>query len=114
MSRVKRGKTHLKKRKKLLKKAKGYKWGRKKLPKLAKVAVLKAGKYAYESRRKKKTLKRQEWQQVINAAVREHGLTYSKFINALKKNKIEINRKILAQLAEEYPKIFQQIVEKVK
>lgn len=114
MPRVKRGTSHVKRRRKLLKQAKGFKWGRKKLLKLAKTAVVKAGKYAYEGRRKKKTIKRQEWQQVINAAVREHGLSYSKFIAALKKNKIEMDRKILAQIAEEYPKLFKQIVDKVK
>jgi len=114
MARVKRGVSHIKKRRKLLKKAKGYKWGRKKLPKLAKVAVTKAGKYQYISRRKKKTEFRQGWQAVINAAVRERGTTYSVFMNGLKKNKIEINRKILAEIAEEHPKVFDRIVDRVK
>ncbi len=114
MARVKRGPSHIKKRTKLLKQAKGYKWGRKKLPKLAKVAVTKAGKYQYESRRKKKIEFRQSWQTVINAAVRQRGTTYSVFMDGLKKNKIEINRKILAEIAEEHPKVFDKIVEKVK
>ena len=114
MARVKRGVTHTKKRKKLLKQAKGYKWGRKKLPKLAKVAITKAGKYQYISRRKKKTEFRQGWQTIINSAVRERGTTYSVFMNGLKKNKIDINRKILSEIAKDYPKIFDKIVEKIK
>lgn len=114
MPRVKRGTTHIKKRRKLLRSAKGYKWGRKNLIKLAKVAVVKAGKYQYESRRKKKSIIRREWQGVINAAVREQGMTYSKFIDRLKKNNIELDRKILSKIALEHPKVFEKIVEKVK
>lgn len=114
MSRVKRGKSHIKKRRKLLKQAKGYKWGRKKLPKLAKTAVTKAGVYAYRDRRTKKRAKRREWQVIINAATRIHGLTYSQFMNKLKTHKIEIDRKILAEIARDYPKTFGQIVEKIK
>ena len=114
MPRVKRGTTHVKRRKKLLKQVKGYKWGRKKLIKVAKVAALKAGRHAYRDRKRKKREKRSEWQVVINAAVREHGLSYSKFIGKLKSQKIEINRKILAKLAEDYPKAFAQIIEKIQ
>ena len=114
MPRVKRGTQHVRKRNKLLKQAKGYKWGRKNLIKLAKVAVTKAGKYQYESRKKKKTIFRQEWQGVINAAVREQGMTYSKFMDRLKKNNIELDRKILAKIALEKPTIFSKIIEKVK
>lgn len=114
MPRVKRGKTHLKKRKKLLKKVKGYKWGRKKLPKLAKPAVLKAGTYAYRDRKVKKRTMRRLWQIQLNAAVREHGLSYSQFIAALKKKKVEIDRKILADLAKNNPEVFKTIVDLVK
>jgi large subunit ribosomal protein L20 len=114
MSRVKRGKTHIKKRRKLLKKAKGYKWGRKKSIKLAKTAVTKAGVHAYRDRRRKKRTNRQLWQVKINAACRQHGLSYSKFIAGLKKAKIEIDRKILADLAENEPKIFEKIIEEIK
>jgi len=114
MPRVKRGKIHLKRRKRLLKQTKGYRWGRKKLLKLAKVAVLKAGVYAYRDRRVKKRSFRRLWQIQINAACREHGLSYSKFINALKKAQIKLDRKILADLARNNNWVFSQIVEKVK
>lgn len=112
--RVKRGKTHLARRKRLLKRTKGYKWGRKKIPKLAKVAALKAGAHAYSDRRKKKRNSRRLWNIKINAAAREHGLSYSKFIYGLKKSKIELDRKILAGLAEHEPKIFAEIVKVIK
>ena len=114
MPRVKRGKTHLKKRKKLLKKTKGYKWGRKNKIKLAKTAVLKAGAYAFRDRRAQKRSARALWQIRINAACRENGTTYSKFINDLKIKKIELDRKALADLAANNPKIFAKIVEEVK
>ena len=114
MPRVKRGKSHLKKRRKLQKQAKGYMWGRKSKIKLAKTAVTKAGVYAYRDRRNKKRLARRNWQVNINAAVRKHGLSYSKFIDGLKKKKIDIDRKILAQLAEEQPKVFAAVVKQVK
>jgi len=99
MPRVKRGTNHIKKRKKLLKAVKGYKWGRKNLLKLAKTAHVKAGAHAYKDRRRKKREMRSLWQIKINAFVREHGLSYSVFMNMLKENKIELDRKILADLA---------------
>ncbi len=114
MPRVKRGTLHLKKRRKLLKAVKGYKWGRKKTIKLARPAMLKAGVYAYRDRRTKKRVRRSLWQMKINAAVRAYELSYSKFINALKEAHVELDRKILANLAEKHPEIFQKIVEKVK
>jgi len=114
MPRVKRGKNHLKKRRKLLKAVKGYRGGRKSKIKLARTAVKKAGVYAYRDRRNKKRTMRRLWQIKINAACRENELTYSKFIGGLKKNKIEIDRKILAQLAEHYSEIFVKIVEMVR
>lgn len=114
MPRVKRGKTHLKKRKRLLKRVKGYKWGRKNLPKLAKVAVAKAGVHAFRDRRAKKRVFRRLWQIKINAASREAGLSYSKFIDFLKKAGVDLDRKILARLAEHQPEIFAKIVEDVK
>jgi len=113
MPRVKRGTSHVKRRKKLLQQVKGYKWGRKKLIRLAKTAQTKAGAHAFRDRRKKKRVNRGLWQIKINAFVREKGLSYSKFINALKVNKIEIDRKILADLAVNNKKILSQIVEKV-
>ncbi len=114
MSRVKRGTTHVKKRRRLLSKVKGYKWGRKKLIKQAKEAVVKAGVHAYTDRKKKKRVNRNLWQIKISAFVKEHGLSYSKFINLLKINKIELDRKILSDLAVNNKKILLQIVNKVK
>lgn len=114
MPRVKRGTTHVKKRRKLLKKTKGYKWGRKKLVKQAKTAVLKAGVHAYTDRRRKKRTSRALWQIKISAFVKEHDLSYSKFINLLKKAQIEIDRKVLAELAEQYPKVLEAIIKQVK
>ena len=113
MPRVKRGTSHVKKRRTLLKQAKGFRWGRKNLIKQAKTAVIKAGAYAYRDRRTKKRTARALWNIKINAGVREHGLSYSVFINALKKKKIELDRKILADLAENEPKVFKNIVESV-
>ncbi len=114
MPRVKRGTIHTKKRRKLLAKAKGYKWGRKNLIKQAKEAVTKAGVHAYIDRRRKKRDFRRLWQIKINAFVREHGLSYSKFMDLLKKNKIGIDRKILADLAVNNKKVLLNIVNKVK
>ena len=114
MPRVKRGTTHVKRRRKLLKKVKGYKWGRKKLIKQAKEATVKAGAHAFVDRRKKKRTARALWHIKINAFVREHGLSYSKFINLLKKNKIEIDRKILADLAQNNKKVLAKIIKEIK
>jgi len=114
MVRVKRGKIARKRRKRLLKLAKGFKWSRKTKYRLAKEALLHAFSHAYRSRKEKKRLFRKQWQTQINAACRARGITYSKFIHALKEKKIELNRKILAQLANEKPEIFKKIVEKVK
>ena len=114
MVRVKRGKTSRKRRKYLLKHAKGFRWGRKSKYKLAKDALHHAWRYAYRDRRTKKREKRQLWQAQINAACRQEGLSYSKFIAGLKKNKIELDRKILSGLAQNHPEIFKKIVEKVK
>ena len=114
MSRVKRGTTHVKKRRKLLKKVKGYKWGRKKLIRLAKTATTKAGAHAYIDRKKKKRTNRGLWQIKINAFVREHGLSYSVFINKLKNSKIELDRKVLADLAVNNKKVLAKIIEEIK
>jgi len=114
MPRVKRGKTHVARRKRLLSKTKGFKWTRKSSVRHAKTAALKAGVHAYMDRKKKKRVNRTLWNIQVNAAVREHGMTYSKFIAALKKNKIDLDRKVLAELAATQPKAFAKIVEKVK
>lgn len=112
--RVKRGTSHIKHRKNLLERAKGFRWKRKSSVKLAKVAVRKAGRYAYIHRRLKKRDNRRLWQIKINAAARQNDLNYSKLMGGLKKAKIEIDRKILAQLAEFHPEIFKQLVSRAK
>jgi len=114
MVRVKRGKIAHKRRRHLLKYVKGFRWGRKKKIKRAKEALLHAWEYAYRDRRAKKREFRALWQIQINAACRQLGLSYSKFIAGLKKNKIELNRKILANLAQNHPQIFEKIVEKAR
>ncbi|MEK7653297.1 MAG: 50S ribosomal protein L20 [Patescibacteria group bacterium] len=113
MPRVKRGVIHSKNRRNILKQAKGYRWGRKNLIKLAKTATTKAGVYAYRDRKTKKRVRRALWQIQLNAAVREHGLSYSKFIGGLKKAGIELDRKVLSELAKTQPTVFAKIVEKV-
>jgi large subunit ribosomal protein L20 len=114
MPRIKRGTTHVKKRKKLLAKTKGYKWGRKKLIKQAKESVIKAGAHAYIDRKKKKRDRRSLWQIKIGAFTREYGLSYSKFINLLKVNKIELDRKILADLAVNNKKVLAGIIKNIQ
>ncbi|RJO59024.1 50S ribosomal protein L20 [Candidatus Parcubacteria bacterium] len=112
--RVKRGTSHIKHRKNLLQRAKGFRWKRKSSVKLAKVAVRKAGRYAYIHRRLKKRENRRLWQIKINAAARANDLNYSKLISNLKKAKIDLDRKILAQLAEFHPEAFQKILNQAK
>ena len=114
MTRVKRGTTAHKRRKNVLKHTKGFRWGRKSKYKAAKEALLHAWSYAYRDRKTKKREFRKLWQIRINSACRKQGLTYSKFINLLKEKKIEINRKLLAELIEDNPQIFEKIVEEVK
>lgn len=114
MTRVKGGKMHSKRRRNILKLTKGYKWGRKNKIKLAKIAAKKAGQYAYKDRKVKKRTNRGLWLIRINAAVREYGLSYSKFMDKLKKNKIDLNRKVLSEIAHKYPQIFKKIVKNVK
>ncbi len=111
MPRVKRGTSHVKRRRKILKAVKGYRHGRKKLIKLAKVAILKAGAYAYRDRRVKKRTARALWQIKLNAATRAFGLSYSKFIHLLKINNIELDRKVLADLAENNTAVFAKLIE---
>ena len=114
MVRVKRGKTAHKRRKHLLKYAKGFKWGRKSKYKAAKEALMHAWSYAYRDRRTKKRDFRRLWQIQISAACRQAGISYSKFIHGLKQKNIELDRKILSELAKNHSKIFEKIVEKVK
>ena len=101
-------------RKKVLKQAKGYFGRRKNVWTIAKNAVEKGLQYAYRDRRTKKRNFRALWIMRINAAARLHGMTYSQLINTLKSNNIEINRKVLADLAVNNPDGFKAIVEKVK
>lgn len=110
MARVKRGTHHVKRRRNLLAKTKGMMWGRKSKIKLAKVASLKAGAYAYRDRRNKKRTFRRLWQVRINAAIRPLGMSYSKLIHALKEKNVSLDRKILATLAKDHPSIFEKIV----
>ena len=114
MARVKRGVTSRAKHKKVLKSVKGQ-WGRRKNTiRVARQAMEKAMQYAYRDRRNKKRDFRGLWIQRINAGVREHGLTYAKFIDGLKKANIEINRKVLSEIAFHEPTAFKTIVEKAK
>ncbi len=114
MTRVKRGKTARKRKKRILKQAKGFMWGRKSKYRLAKDALFHAWQHAYYDRKKKKGNFRALWQIQINAACREHGVSYSRFTYGLKKSKIELNRKVLSELAQKQPKIFEKIVERAK
>jgi large subunit ribosomal protein L20 len=103
-----------KRKKKIFKEAKGYFGGRKNLYRIAKDAVEKGWEHAYRDRKKKKRNFRQLWIARINAAVREHDLSYSKFINGLKVAGVELDRKALADLAVRNPEAFGQIVERAK
>jgi len=114
MPRVKRGVTARARHKKVLALAKGFRGRRKNVFRIAKEAVMRAGQYAYRDRRTKKRVFRQLWIARINAASRGLGLTYSQFIAGLKKANIEIDRKVLADLAVNDPAGFGGIVDKVK
>jgi len=114
MTRVKRGVQKRKRKKKIIKLAKGYKWGRKAKYRLAKEALRHAWTYAYRDRRAKKRSFRNLWNIKINAICRKNGISYSRFINAIKRNGIIIDRKILAELAEFHPDIFKNIIDEVK
>jgi large subunit ribosomal protein L20 len=114
MSRVKRGVTARARHKKVLAQAAGFTRRRKNVFRVAKEAVMKAGQYAYRDRRTKKRVFRSLWIARINAAVREHGMSYSAFMNGLNKAEIGIDRKILADMAVLDKPGFAAIVEKVK
>ena len=114
MARVKRGVTAKSRHKKVLSKAKGYYGARSKLYKTAKQAVIKAGQYAYRDRRQRKRQFRALWITRINAAARECGLSYSRFMDGLNKADIEIDRKVLADLAVHDPAAFGALAEKAK
>ena len=115
MVRVKRGNVARQKRKKVLNRAKGFRGSLRKLYRVgAKVAVMKAMKYSTNGRKDRKSNFRSLWIVRINAAVRELGLTYSKFVNGLKKKNILIDRKMLADIAVTEPSVFAKIVEATK
>jgi large subunit ribosomal protein L20 len=114
MARVKRGVTAKARHKKVLGQAKGYYGARRKLYKTAKQAVIKAGQYAYRDRRQRKRQFRALWITRINAAARLHGLSYSRMINGLKRAEIEVDRKILADIAVRDPDGFGALAEAAK
>ena len=114
MSRVKRGVQAKKRHKKILKLAKGYRGARSRTFKVANQAVLKAGQSAYRDRKVKKRTFRSLWIIRINAAVREHDLSYSVFMNGLKKANIDLDRRVLANMAVEDKEGFASLVSKVK
>ncbi len=114
MTRVKRGKIATKKRRKILRYTKGYKWGRKSKERAAKEALLHAWTHAFRGRKEKKRNFRRLWQVKINASLRTEGLKYSHFIKALKDKNIKLDRKILADLAQNEPEVFKKIIDFVK
>lgn len=114
MTRVKRGVVAHKKRERLLKYTKGFRWDRKSKERAAKEALLHAWSRAFEGRKEKKRVYRTLWNVKVNAASRTEGTKYSQFIHALKKKGIKLDRKILADLAQHEPATFKRIVEFVK
>ncbi|KKQ73991.1 MAG: 50S ribosomal protein L20 [Berkelbacteria bacterium GW2011_GWB1_38_5] len=114
MARVKRGTTTKAKHKRLLENTRGFRHGRKNLVKMARQADNKAGVYAYRDRRVKKRTFRQLWIIKINAACHQNDIKYSTFINSLKKANIELDRKVLADIAENNPEEFTKLVQKAK
>ena len=114
MARVKRGTTKNKRRKYLLAQTKGYRFGHKNKERIAKEAVVHAGQNAFRDRKTKKRIARNVFTLRVNAGAREHGISYSKLIGALKKSNIALDRKSLAALAKDYPEVFARLVKQVK
>lgn len=114
MTRVKRGTISLKRRRNILQLVKGYRHGRKSKERLAIEALKHAGRNAFNDRRKKKGVKRALWQIKINGALKQHSISFSKFMNNLQKKDIQLNRKMLASIAEHNPETFERIVETSK
>ena len=114
MPRVKRGVGKNKRKKNILAQTKGYLWGRKSKVALAKTAILKAGVHAYRDRKKKKRVMRGLWLLRINAASRMGGMSYSKLMGGLKKANVEVDRKILSELAKDHPEIFKAVAQIAK
>lgn len=114
MARVKRGTLKNKRRKNILAQTKGYRFARSKKERTAREAIFHAGTYAFRHRKAKKREFRNLWTLRINAAARPLGFSYSKFIDALKKNKVGLDRKSLAALAMEHPKTFERVVSQLE
>lgn len=114
MTRVKRATIALKRRKNVLRQTKGFRWQRKSKERAAKEALLHAGIHAFADRKKKKGDFRALWNIKINAATRTEGISYSVLISKLKKANINLNRKVLSELAENHPMVFKKIVASVK
>lgn len=114
MARVKRGVSAKKRKKNVLARAKGFRWGRKAKYRLAKDALRHAGEHSFRHRKMKKRTNRQLWQTIISSGVREAGLSYSKFIPLLKKHNIALDRKILSELRTSHPEAFKKLVETSK
>ncbi len=113
MTRVKRGKIATKKREKLLRYVKGFRWSRKSKERAAKEALLHAWSHAFRGRKEKKRNFRRLWQVKIGAGARSEGLSYNKLIAGLKAKNIQLNRKMLAELAQNEPQAFKKIVQTV-
>lgn len=114
MTRVKRGKIAHKKRERVLKHTKGFKWGRKAKERAAKEALLHAWSRSFKGRKEKKREYRALWNTRVNAGARESGMKYSTLMSALKKKGVKLDRKILATLAKDHPAVFKKVVESVK
>lgn len=114
MTRVKRGKTKTAKRERRLKQTKGFRWGRKSKRIAAKQALIKAWSYSTRDRKRRKIDFRKLWQMRVNAAARQHGLSYSQLINIMHKKNIELDRKVLSEIAEKHPEVFKSIVEEIR
>ena len=114
MARVKRGVVARARHKKVLKLAKGYYGARSRVYRVAKQAVIKAAQYAYRDRKQRKRQFRSLWIQRINAGARQHGLSYSRFMNGLKIAAIQVDRKVLADLAVHEKEVFATLVEQAK
>jgi large subunit ribosomal protein L20 len=114
MARVKKGVNALKTRKNILRKVKGYRFGRSTKERQANEAIFHAGTYSFAHRRDKKGDFRRLWNVRVSALLKSEGLSYSKFINLLKKNNVALDRKILSELAEMHPETFKQIIVAVK
>lgn len=110
MARVKRGTIHSKRRARILRSTKGFRGRRKSHLREARQALIKAGQYALRDRRKKKSVFRALWHVQLSAALREHGISYSKFMHHLHTQKIDVNRKMLTELANKQPDAFRALV----